>query len=77
MKAVPVVQIDDESEYDKDLDTLANNPDFSVSNLAKRLRSAQKANTQLRRVQRELFDSEVDTEVFFTQLQEVIDGFSY
>lgn len=66
-----------EPEYDYDLDVLANNPDFSVSNLAKRLRAAQKANTQLRKVQRELFDSEVDNECFFSRLTEVIDSFQY
>lgn len=66
-----------ETEYDGDLDVLANNPDFSVSNLAKRLRAAQKANTQLRKVQRELFDSEVDNEDFFSRLAEVIDSFQY
>lgn len=66
-----------EPEYDYDLDVLANNPDFSVSNLAKRLRAAQKANTQLRKVQRELFDSEVDNEDFFSRLEEVICSFQY
>lgn len=47
-----------EKEYDADLDVLANNPDFSIANLAKRLRAAQKANTQLRKVHREVFDEE-------------------
>lgn len=61
-----------EIEYDNDLDVLAANPDFSISNLAKRLRAAQKSNNQLRKVQRELFDSELDTETFFKRMQYVV-----
>jgi hypothetical protein len=41
----------------QELDLLCENPDWSVSNLAKRLRAAQRSNNQLRKVQRELFDS--------------------
>lgn len=40
------------------LDTLCEHPDWTISNLAKRLRSAQRSNNQLRKVQRELFDGE-------------------
>lgn len=61
-----------EIEYDNDLDVLATNPDFSISNLAKRLRAAQKSNNQLRKVQRELFDSELDTETFFKRMRDVV-----
>ena len=61
-----------EEDYDSDLDALANNPDFSVSNLAKRLRAAQKANTQLRKIQREVFDAEVNTESFVEALESVV-----
>lgn len=38
------------------LEVLCEHPDFSISNLAKRLRTAQRTNNQLRKVQRELFD---------------------
>jgi len=38
------------------LDVLCDSPDWNVANLAKRLRSAQRSNNQLRKVQRELFD---------------------
>lgn len=38
------------------LETLCESQDFNVSNLAKRLRTAQKSNSQLRKIQRELFD---------------------
>lgn len=60
------------NEYDTDLDVLSEHPDFSVSNLAKRLRAAQKSNNQLRKVQRELFDSELDTDTFFKRMQDVV-----
>src|SRR3990167_6328553 len=69
-----VEEADTTEDYDKDLDSLSEHPDFSVSNLAKRLRAAQKSNNQLRKVQRELFDSEVDTEPFFKRMQNVVDG---
>jgi hypothetical protein len=59
-------------EYDLDLDVLSEHSDFSVSNLAKRLRAAQKSNNQLRKVQRELFDSELDTESFFKRVQGIV-----
>lgn len=38
------------------LETLCEHPDWNVSNLAKRLRTAQRTNNQLRKVQREIFD---------------------
>ena len=40
------------------LDTLCDHPDWNISSLAKRLRSAQRTNNQLRKVQRDLFDGE-------------------
>lgn len=40
----------------ENLDMLCEHPDFNVSNLAKRLRAAQRSNNQLRKIQRELFD---------------------
>lgn len=42
------------------LDELCSSEDYSVSNLAKRLRTAQKTNTQLRKIQREIFDTPKD-----------------
>ncbi len=66
-------ELEIESDYDADLDILAANPDFSVSNLAKRLRAAQKANTQLRKIQREVFDTELDTESFFKRMQSIVE----
>lgn len=41
------------------LEVLCEHPDFSISNLAKRLRTAQRTNNQLRKLQRELFDGKV------------------
>lgn len=40
------------------LDTLCDSKDFNVSNLAKRLRTAQRTNNQLRKIQRDLFDGD-------------------
>lgn len=42
---------------DSDIEALCENPDVAVSNLAKRLRTAQRTNTQLRRIQNGLFDN--------------------
>ena len=47
---------DDWKVPEKTLEGLCEHPDWNVSNLAKRLRSSQKANTQLRKIQREVFD---------------------
>lgn len=41
---------------DATLDHLCDNPDWSISNLAKRLRAAQRSNNQLRKIQRDAFD---------------------
>ena len=40
------------------LEGLCEHPDWNVSNLAKRLRTAQRTNNQLRKIQREVFDTE-------------------
>lgn len=53
--------IDTEDDWkvpDGTLEGLCEHPDWNVSNLAKRLRSAQKVNNQLRKIQREVFDGE-------------------
>ncbi len=70
-------EVADVVEYDSDLDILAANPDFSVSNLAKRLRAAQKANTQLRRIQREVFDTTPDHESFLDKLANTVKLLNY
>lgn len=44
-----------------ELDTLCDSKEFSVSNLAKRLRSAQRTNTQLRKIQNGIFDAASDS----------------
>src|SRR5574344_3422 len=49
-----------EESFEDNLNILCEHPDFSVSNLAKRLRSAHRANNQLRRSQREINDTEVN-----------------
>jgi len=57
---------------DEQLDTLCEHPDFSISNLAKRLRTAQRTNNQLRKIQREMFDGENSV----TDLKEFTEIFS-
>lgn len=47
------------SEDFEDLDELCNHEDWDLSSLAKRLRTAQKNNNHLRKLQRELFDGKV------------------
>jgi len=44
---------------DTTLNSLCEHADWNVSNLAKRLRSAQKSNNQLRKIQRETFDGKI------------------
>ena len=48
----------EETLSEEQIEVLCQHPDYSVSNLAKRLRSTQRTNTQLRKIQRELFDGE-------------------
>lgn len=50
---------------DTTLEGLCEHPDWNVSNLAKRLRTAQKTNNQLRKIQREVFDREGAVEYDF------------
>ena len=49
---------EEETLSEDQIEVLCEHPDYSVSNLAKRLRSAQRTNNQLRKVQKELFDGE-------------------
>ena len=51
------VELNQEVASDEEnLNLLCEHPDWNISNLAKRLRSAQRANNQLRKIQREVFD---------------------
>ncbi|CAM0048923.1 exonuclease [Vibrio phage F94] len=57
------------------LEVLCEHPDWNLSNLAKRLRTAQRTNNQLRKIQRETFDSEGDVEYDFASvMQDVVKG---
>lgn len=54
-------KVDTEEDWvvpDTTLESLCEHPDWNVSNLAKRLRTAQRTNNQLRKIQREVFDAE-------------------
>ena len=61
----PAVSEESWRVQDDTLEVLCDHPDWDVSNLAKRLRTAQRTNNQLRRVQRETFDSEGAVEYDF------------
>ncbi len=54
--------IDTEEDWrvpEETLEGLCEHPDWNVSNLAKRLRTSQRSNTQLRKIQRESFDGKM------------------
>lgn len=59
----------------EDLEKLCSSADFNVSNLAKRLRTSQRTNNQLRKIQREMFDSEGTVEYDFESvMRDVVKG---
>ena len=76
-KVVHSGEIDDAEKVVKEidetlaLDALCEHPDWTISNLAKRLRSAQRSNNQLRKVQRELFDGDSEVKSLETILEEL------
>lgn len=51
-----IEEVVEDNLSEEQIEVLCEHPDYSVSNLAKRLRSAQRTNNQLRKVQKELFD---------------------
>ena len=60
---------------DDTITTLCESEDFNLSNLAKRLRTAQRTNNQLRKIQRDLFDSEGAKEYDFESvMRDVVKG---
>jgi len=67
--AEKIVQDIDESVA---IDTLCEHPDWTISNLAKRLRSSQRSNNQLRKVQRELFDGKAKGDISLGEMGEFL-----
>lgn len=60
---------------DDTLEVLCDHPDWNLSNLAKRLRTAQRTNNQLRKIQRDTFDSEGATDYDFASvMKDVVKG---
>lgn len=55
-----------------EIETLCESPDVAISNLAKRLRTAQRTNTQLRRIQREMFDQDVNFKSHIKAVENVV-----
>lgn len=70
LKEVDSVEFEDMT--DEQMEVLCEHPDWSVSNLAKRLRAAQRTNNQLRKIQREVFDQE-DTVTLSELLSSMVD----
>lgn len=58
---VVTINCEEDELTSETLEGLCNSPVWELSNLAKRLRSAQKSNNQLRSIQRNLFDGKVET----------------
>ncbi len=65
-----VESLDEQELSDDQLGTLCENSDWNLANLAKRLRTAQRTNNQLRKIQRDMFDGDED----IVSLDEVIRG---
>ena len=68
------VEVVEDKITDEALDEACESDDWNVSNLAKRLRSSQKTNNQLRRVQRELFDGTGESPT--KTVEDIISGLS-
>lgn len=67
--------VDTEEDWavpEQTLESLCDHPDWNVSNLAKRLRSAQRTNNQLRKIQREVFDGGQDVPSLEKLLSEMV-----
>ena len=60
-KVEEVVETPSDELSEQEIEVLCENGDWSVSSLAKRLRTAQRNNNQLRKIQRELFDTDGDS----------------
>ncbi|QHZ59814.1 metallo-dependent phosphatase [Alteromonas phage vB_AmeM_PT11-V22] len=63
---------EEEELNDAEIETLCESPDTAISNLAKRLRTAQRTNTQLRRIQREVFDQDVNFKAHIKAVENVV-----
>lgn len=66
------VEQEDES-FEENLNVLCEHPDYSVSNLAKRLRHAHRTNNQLRKIQREIADTDFNFKEMLSGIEKVVD----
>ena len=67
-----VSEQEDES-FEDSINVLCEHPDFSVSNLAKRLRHAHRANNQLRKIQREITDTDFNSKEMLIGIEKAVD----
>ena len=66
------VEQEDES-FEENLNVLCEHPDYSVSNLAKRLRHAHRTNNQLRKIQREIADTDFNFKEMLIGIEKAVD----
>lgn len=62
-----------EESFEDNLNVLCEHPDYSVSNLAKRLRNAHRANNQLRKIQREIADTDFNFKKMLIGIEKAVD----
>lgn len=62
-----------DKSFDDNLNVLCEHPDYSVSNLAKRLRHAHRANNQLRKIQREIADTDFNFKEMLIGIEKAVD----
>lgn len=62
-----------EESFEDNLNVLCEHPDYSVSNLAKRLRNAHRANNQLRKIQREIADTDFNFKEMLVGIEKAVD----
>ncbi len=68
-----VESLDEQELSDDQLETLCENSDWNLANLAKRLRTAQRTNNQLRKIQRDMFDGKSDDPTDLVDMLDVLE----
>lgn len=69
------ISVSEQDMEESQIEVLCEHPDWNISNLAKRLRTAQRTNNQLRKIQREVFDSEGSKDYDFESvMRDVVKG---
>ena len=63
----------EDKSFDDNLNVLCEHSDYSVSNLAKRLRHAHRTNNQLRKIQREITDTDFNFKEMLIGVEKAVD----